>query len=106
MGLMCSTMLALSAARRARRNARGPVIEAARPDRARARRLDTFYARAEVGRLQLYARSDLGRQVMGAPGLQHPLTVPLDYAQPTGDTITIGVLRKPASKPDKRIGCW
>jgi pimeloyl-ACP methyl ester carboxylesterase len=32
------------------------------------------------------------------------LTVPLDYANPTGRTITLGVIRRPAGQPDRRIG--
>lgn len=32
------------------------------------------------------------------------LTVPVDYSEPQGTTITLGVLRKPASDPARRIG--
>ncbi|WP_228717593.1 alpha/beta hydrolase [Allosaccharopolyspora coralli] len=32
------------------------------------------------------------------------VTVPRDYADPAGETITLGVLRKPASDPEQRIG--
>jgi pimeloyl-ACP methyl ester carboxylesterase len=32
------------------------------------------------------------------------LTVPLDYAKPDADTITLGLLRRRATKPDQRIG--
>jgi pimeloyl-ACP methyl ester carboxylesterase len=84
----------------------GPVIERRGPTGPVPAGLDTFYAQAlSWGDCQSYARSDVDRQAMGAGGLQCTrLTVPLDYAKPTGDTITIGVLRKPAGKADKRIG--
>lgn len=40
-----------------------------------------------------------------APSLQcADLTVPLDYADPTGSTITLKVLRRPATDPANRIG--
>ncbi|MGW2545941.1 alpha/beta hydrolase [Kitasatospora sp. NPDC001574] len=32
------------------------------------------------------------------------LKVPLDYANPAGDTIDVGIVRSPAGKPDQRIG--
>ncbi|MFC5661864.1 alpha/beta hydrolase [Kitasatospora misakiensis] len=32
------------------------------------------------------------------------LKVPLDYANPTGDTLDVAVVRSPAGKPDQRIG--
>jgi pimeloyl-ACP methyl ester carboxylesterase len=32
------------------------------------------------------------------------LTVPLDYANPNGRTITLGLIRRPASQPERRIG--
>lgn len=52
-----------------------------------------------------YAKSDYDRQELGAEDLQCThLTVPLDYAKPEGDTITIGVLRRPAKQSDQRIG--
>ena len=34
------------------------------------------------------------------------LTVPLSYADPTGQTITLKVLRKPATQTEQRIGRW
>ncbi|PWW65261.1 alpha/beta hydrolase family protein [Actinokineospora spheciospongiae] len=52
-----------------------------------------------------YAKTDNDREQLGKGGLRCAhLTVPLDYAKPDGDTITIGVLRKPATAPDRRIG--
>jgi hypothetical protein len=84
----------------------GPVVERRGPTGPVPAGLDPFYAQAlSWGDCKSYARSDVDRQVMGAAGLQCTrLTVPLDYARPDGETITVGVLRKPASKPDKRIG--
>jgi pimeloyl-ACP methyl ester carboxylesterase len=32
------------------------------------------------------------------------LTVPLDYAQPDGETLDLAVIRRPATEPDRRIG--
>ena len=83
-----------------------PVIERRGPTGAVPPNLDKFYAQPLTwGDCRGYARSDSDRQAMGARGLQCTrLTVPLDYANPQGDTITIGVLRRPATGSDKRIG--
>lgn len=52
-----------------------------------------------------YAKTDYDEQALGADGLQCTyLTVPLDYAKPDGDTIKLGVLRKPALNEEQRIG--
>jgi pimeloyl-ACP methyl ester carboxylesterase len=52
-----------------------------------------------------YASSEFDQQALGADDLQCTrLTVPLDYAQPDGDTITLGVLRRPAKVQSERIG--
>ncbi|WP_091450455.1 alpha/beta hydrolase [Actinokineospora iranica] len=53
-----------------------------------------------------YAKADVDRgPLTTTAGVRCArLTVPLDYAEPDGDTITIGVLRKPATRPDQRIG--
>ncbi|WP_020667928.1 alpha/beta hydrolase [Amycolatopsis nigrescens] len=52
-----------------------------------------------------YATSESARSAFGGKGLQCArLTVPLDYAKPDGDTITVGLLRHQASKPDQRVG--
>ncbi|GLZ43544.1 alpha/beta hydrolase [Actinokineospora sp. NBRC 105648] len=52
-----------------------------------------------------YAKVDADRAPLRAKGVQcAQLTVPLDYATPSGETITVGVLRKPATEPDNRIG--
>ena len=52
-----------------------------------------------------YARSDYDEKALGADGLQCThLTVPLDYAKPDGDTIELGILRRPAKDRAARIG--
>ncbi|RLK54747.1 alpha/beta hydrolase [Actinokineospora cianjurensis] len=52
-----------------------------------------------------YARTDADRQTLRAPGLRCArLTVPLDYTAPGGDTITLGLSRKPATDDGNRIG--
>jgi len=52
-----------------------------------------------------YGKTDYDRESLGKDGLQCThLTVPLDYAKPDGDTIKIGVLRKPARSRADRIG--
>jgi len=57
------------------------------------------------GRCGRFASSESGEKALGGNGLQCArLRVPLDYAEPDGTAITIGVLRKKASQPAKRIG--
>ncbi|MFC4853937.1 alpha/beta hydrolase [Actinophytocola glycyrrhizae] len=52
-----------------------------------------------------YGRTDYDEQALRADGLQCThLTVPLDYTKPDGDTIELGVLRRPATDRDQRIG--
>lgn len=52
-----------------------------------------------------YGETDYDRQALREDGLQCThLTVPLDYTAPDGDTIKIGVLRRPAKKSGDRIG--
>ncbi|TDV37545.1 alpha/beta hydrolase [Actinophytocola oryzae] len=52
-----------------------------------------------------YAKTDYDRQAMRSKDLQCThLTVPLDYAKPDGDTVKLGVLRRPARKSSERIG--
>ncbi|MGH3518658.1 MAG: alpha/beta hydrolase [Haloechinothrix sp.] len=68
--------------------------------------LDRFYAQSMTwGACASYATTDTAEQAFGEPSVQCArLTVPLDYAEPEGETITIGVLRKKAADPDQRIG--
>jgi pimeloyl-ACP methyl ester carboxylesterase len=52
-----------------------------------------------------YGRTDYDREALSGDDLQCThLTVPLDYAEPAGDTIEIGVLRRPAKQREQRIG--
>ncbi|WP_197522996.1 alpha/beta hydrolase [Actinokineospora pegani] len=52
-----------------------------------------------------YGTTPFDRQALAAPGLQCArLTVPLDYSAPDGDRITLGLLRKPATRSGERIG--
>jgi pimeloyl-ACP methyl ester carboxylesterase len=52
-----------------------------------------------------YAKTDNDKQTLGKDDLQCThLTVPLDYAKPDGDTIKLGILRRPAKDRAKRIG--
>lgn len=52
-----------------------------------------------------YGKTDYDRQALRGDDLQCThLTVPLDYAKPDGDTIELGVLRRPAKDRDQRIG--
>jgi pimeloyl-ACP methyl ester carboxylesterase len=67
-------------------------------------RLDRFYAQPLTwSDCAPYATSEDARSLLSTKGLQCArLTVPLDYAAPQGDTITLGVLRHKAS--GDRIG--
>jgi pimeloyl-ACP methyl ester carboxylesterase len=52
-----------------------------------------------------YVTGDESRETFKTTGIDCArLTVPLDYSKPTGDTITLGVLRHRAGKTDQRIG--
>ncbi len=68
--------------------------------------LDKFYDQAVMwGPCQPYASSDTGTQLFGGRGLQCArITVPMDYHQPQGTTITIAALRIKATDPSRRIG--
>ncbi|MCT2587384.1 alpha/beta hydrolase [Actinophytocola gossypii] len=68
--------------------------------------LDEFYGQALTWEKCVdYASSDLDAQPLADPAVQCThLTVPLDYTDPGGETIRIGVLRRPASNPAERIG--
>jgi len=68
--------------------------------------LATFYNQPLTwGGCQSYATDDQGQKLFVAANLQCArLTVPLDYSQPKGTTITIAVLRIKATGPGQRIG--
>lgn len=52
-----------------------------------------------------YAKTENDREAFAGDDLRCArLTVPLDYANPQGDTITVGVLRSPAGEEQRRIG--
>jgi pimeloyl-ACP methyl ester carboxylesterase len=52
-----------------------------------------------------YGKTDYDRDALKAANLQCThLTVPLDYAKPAGDTIKLGILRRPAKSRADRIG--
>lgn len=82
-----------------RPQAQQPVADGPEP-------LQEFYGqRLDWGSCQDYASSDLGRMAVGLPDLQCArMKVPLDYAEPDGPSIQIGVLRKPATGQGERIG--
>jgi pimeloyl-ACP methyl ester carboxylesterase len=68
--------------------------------------LDKFYAQSLTwGDCEPYATSADAQTAFGVKDLQCArLTVPLDYTQPAGNTITLGVLRRRATGGDQRIG--
>ena len=52
-----------------------------------------------------FAQSDFAKKAFTDRALECArLTVPLDYADPAGETVTVGVLRHKATKPERRIG--
>ncbi|MFL6144953.1 MAG: alpha/beta hydrolase [Labedaea sp.] len=83
-----------------------PVIERRGPTGPVPDGLAKFYGQAlSWGDCGSYATSESDREVLNGREVQCTrLTVPLDYGKPNGDTITLGVLRHPASDPAKRIG--
>ncbi|WP_246127563.1 alpha/beta hydrolase [Amycolatopsis rhizosphaerae] len=68
--------------------------------------LDRFYQQKLTwGACGPFATDEDSAQAFRAPGVECArLTVPLDYARPQGDTITVGVLRHRATHPEDRIG--
>lgn len=84
-----------------------PTVERRGPAGPVPAGLDAFYGQALTwGDCAPFGTTDLDRQQIAAtPGVQCTrLRVPLDYAKPTGEVITLGVLRKRAGSPDRRIG--
>lgn len=67
---------------------------------------EQFYSqRLDWGDCAPFATSESAEFVFAGEALECArLTVPLDYSEPEGTTITIGVLRHRASDPDDRIG--
>ncbi|WP_139320685.1 alpha/beta hydrolase [Saccharomonospora sp. CUA-673] len=69
--------------------------------------LDRFYSQSlEWGDCAPYATSQTAEQLFGEDGLECArLTVPLSYAEPDGETITVGLLRHEAGgSDDERVG--
>lgn len=83
-----------------------PVIERRGPSGPVPDGFAKFYSQALTWEdCKAYARADTDRSAMNTKNAQCTrLMVPLDYTKPDGDTITLGVLRRPATKPDRRIG--
>ncbi|MBP2473867.1 pimeloyl-ACP methyl ester carboxylesterase [Crossiella equi] len=68
--------------------------------------LDAFYGQPlGWGRCEGYVRSEEQAIAFGRRDVQCArLTVPLDYASPGGRTISLGLLRRPATDPANRVG--
>ncbi len=68
--------------------------------------LDRFYEQTlSWGDCRSYATGEQSAAAFATPGVECArLTVPLDYAKPEGETITVGVLRHKAADPADRIG--
>src|SRR5437763_13335515 len=83
-----------------------PVVETRGPAGAVPAGLEKFYGQPlSWGECAPYATSPDAKSAFSSVALQCArLTVPLDYTKPTGDTITIGVLRRKASDTANRIG--
>nr|WP_228046481.1 alpha/beta hydrolase [Saccharopolyspora sp. HNM0983] len=68
--------------------------------------LDRFYGQElSWGPCETYATTAQDRPLYQDPGLECArLEVPMDYAAPDGETVQLGLLRKPATGGDERIG--
>ncbi|MEO7193382.1 MAG: alpha/beta hydrolase [Pseudonocardiaceae bacterium] len=68
--------------------------------------LGRFYGQdLSWGGCSSFAKTPSDQKAYAEPGLQCAyLTVPLDYADPNGRAIKVGLLRRPASDPGQRIG--
>lgn len=80
-----------------------PGSASAAPSRAG---LERFYGQTlSWGGCSSFAKTQDDKKAYADPGLQCAyLEVPLDYADPNGRVIKIGLLRRPASDPASRIG--
>jgi pimeloyl-ACP methyl ester carboxylesterase len=83
-----------------------PVTESHGPVGPVPAGLDKFYSQSLTwGDCAPYATSENAKSAFRSKTFQCArLTVPLDYAQPNADTITLGLLRSQATKADQRIG--
>ena len=70
------------------------------------RGMDRFYKQVlSWGKCQPYAVDERSRTAFGRGDVQCArLEVPLDYTKPDGRAITVGVLRRQASEPQRRVG--
>ncbi|MER5393930.1 alpha/beta hydrolase [Saccharopolyspora sp. NPDC002686] len=68
--------------------------------------LERFYGQElSWGPCAPYARTESDRTAYASPGIECArLQVPMDYAAPQGEAITIGVLRSPATDQQQKIG--
>jgi pimeloyl-ACP methyl ester carboxylesterase len=87
-------------------NPTAPVVERRGPTGPVPDGLAKFYAQALTWEdCQGYAQTDADRSALNIRNVQCTrMSVPLDYAKPDGDSITLGVLRRQATKPDQRVG--
>ncbi|GAA2972723.1 alpha/beta hydrolase [Actinokineospora diospyrosa] len=83
-----------------------PVTEQRGPRGAVPAGLERYYGQAMTWEdCAPYAKTDGDREPLRAEGVRCArLTVPLDYAKPGADTITLGIVRKPATENGARIG--
>ncbi|MDV6014742.1 alpha/beta hydrolase [Haloechinothrix sp. LS1_15] len=83
-----------------------PVTEAHGPVGEVPEGLEDFYGqRITWEDCASYATSETAEMLFEQPRAQCArIDVPLDYENPGGETITVGVSRMPASDPDERIG--
>ncbi len=83
-----------------------PFEETKGPSGAVPKGLDEFYGQKLTWEdCKDYATGEYDAEPLSDKAVQCThLTVPLDYADPSGDTIRIGVLRKPATSTSDRIG--
>lgn len=83
-----------------------PVTESQGPAGQVPDGLDDFYAQSIAWEdCAPYATSEVGESLLNQPRAECAhVEVPLDYAQPDGETVSIGVSRMQATEQDERIG--
>jgi pimeloyl-ACP methyl ester carboxylesterase len=98
LGLVLCLLIACTPAQVSPRPQQTPVSD--------AHALDRFYdQKLSWGDCSSYATGAQSQDAFRTPGVECArLTVPLDYARPQGDVITVGVLRHKASDAPDRIG--
>lgn len=105
-GLLAATMAGCTSDEPRQQDAAEAVTETRGPAGVVPAGLERFYAQPlDWGNCAPYATSEDAKSAFGSPALQCArLTVPLDYADPGGETITVGLLRSQAGDPGQRIG--